>query len=185
MATIFRTVFSNIFGTKGSALYIPLRSPYDREALDRNAWDREDKPWTFVRCFERFKHLWPVAIALLPLVLFWAQVWPLNGSSLDCRARIALAGIPPRPPGSPVSNDVASNNATWARSVTPSQLMATLENHSSPEATYGSKIIHQSWKDNDLPERFQLWSHEWQRMHPHADGWSYVCAITRFTSSPC
>ena len=32
------------------------------------------------------------------------------------------------------------------------------------------RIIHQSWKDNNVPEGFKPWQESWKRNHP---GWEY------------
>ncbi|EIN06486.1 hypothetical protein PUNSTDRAFT_145072 [Punctularia strigosozonata HHB-11173 SS5] len=112
---------------------------------------------------------------MLPFVFFWAHAWPLNGGALDCPLRIALAGIPPASNAlSGGNNDsITHTSATWARTITPSDLMAMLEAEEHPELQ-GSKIIHQSWKNNNLPEDFELWSYEWRRLHPSSEGWLYV-----------
>ncbi len=33
------------------------------------------------------------------------------------------------------------------------------------------KIIHQSWKDEHVPERFLKWQESWKRTHPE---WEYM-----------
>lgn len=33
------------------------------------------------------------------------------------------------------------------------------------------KIIHQSWKDEHVPERFLKWQESWKRTHPD---WEYM-----------
>ena len=33
-----------------------------------------------------------------------------------------------------------------------------------------SRIIHQSWKDNNVPEGFKPWQESWKKNHP---GWEY------------
>ena len=35
-------------------------------------------------------------------------------------------------------------------------------------------ILHQSWKDAHVPERFERWTSTWKALHPE---WEYRCAL--------
>lgn len=54
-----------------------------------------------------------------------------------------------------------STQAEWARIVLPSELFSMLEKGQKPTGW----IIHQSWKNRDLPKHFQKWSEDWRRIH--------------------
>lgn len=56
-----------------------------------------------------------------------------------------------------------------ARPVLPSDLM----NGTTRARELGRvpRLIHQSWKDREPPQRFRTWSDSWRRNHPN---WSYV-----------
>lgn len=50
---------------------------------------------------------------------------------------------------------------SWSRVMRPKDLMAMLERGE----TLPKRIIHQTWKNHKLPDRFKAWSKEWRRLH--------------------
>lgn len=52
------------------------------------------------------------------------------------------------------------NESTWAQVMTPRELMARLD-----DGAMHTRILHQSWKDEHLPERFAKWSEQWRSQH--------------------
>lgn len=48
-----------------------------------------------------------------------------------------------------------------ARIMLPSELMAILEAGEKPPR----RIIHQSWKNDNLPDHFRRWGRTWRRVH--------------------
>jgi hypothetical protein len=53
------------------------------------------------------------------------------------------------------------NEQSLAKIMVPSELMAMLEGGETPPR----RIIHQSWKNDKLPDRFQRWSRVWRSLH--------------------
>ncbi|KAG8760462.1 hypothetical protein FRC14_003019 [Serendipita sp. 396] len=64
--------------------------------------------------------------------------------------------------------DDEDDDLYWARIVRPSELMDKLNSSHPPN----SLLLHQSWKDEHLPEKFQKWSKQWRKLH--GSDWGYV-----------
>ena len=64
-----------------------------------------------------------------------------------------------------------------ARVISPSDLMAMLDRG---EPLTG-RILHQSWKDHQLPDHFERWSKEWQGRLDQ----SWLCVTTVSKNVPC
>lgn len=99
-------------------------------------------------------------LAVFVLQDVWFGVGPIARTQLDCRIRISLA--PQAPPSSS-----SFESGARARSVSPHELLlARSDLVSEGDAAGVPRIIHQSWKSQTLPKRFEAWSDSWRVRHP-------------------
>lgn len=113
--------------------------------------------------------------------LYASNTWPFERKSwLDCTIRVAQASLFLDP--MPTKPDYSALHR--AQSLDPSVLMDGLGPPAEPGRT--PRLIHQSWKDRELPHRFKTWSDSWRRHHPNwyyvlwsvADSLLRLCALT-------
>ncbi|KAG8806365.1 hypothetical protein FRC17_005059, partial [Serendipita sp. 399] len=62
----------------------------------------------------------------------------------------------------------SEDSTKWARIMSATQLMEMVEDGKSP----GPRILHQSWKNEELPDHFKRWSKAWRQYLD--DTWVYV-----------
>ena len=46
--------------------------------------------------------------------------------------------------------------------------------HPNGSLTHLSRIIHQSWRDTNIPKKYDAWKGSWKKNHP---GWGYRCCL--------
>ena len=114
-----------------------------------------------------------ISISLFTFLLCFLTKGPIGPPYLSgkCQLAILLEGIPPTPtptggmsqPDWVNGEDAISleDKSSWARVTSPEELMGMLERGVTPSP----KIIHQSWKDRQLPQNFEKWGQEWQKLH--------------------
>jgi hypothetical protein len=80
-----------------------------------------------------------------------------------CEHVITNAGVPPPEElvkqKDAVIHETSSNEKKGARVISANQLMELVDSGEHP----GPRIMHQSWKDDHLPEHFTRWSLAWQK----------------------
>lgn len=105
--------------------------------------------------------------ALIPIILITFTLYVSSGVNLShlktaaqCQWTVGRMQYPTRNYHlMNVTND-DTDESTWARVITPRELMERLES-----GTLSSRIIHQSWKSDKLPQRFAKWSQQWRQLH--------------------
>ena len=53
--------------------------------------------------------------------------------------------------------------------------------HHNSSHTQLSRIIHQSWRDKNIPKKYDAWKGSWKKNHP---GWEYRCCLSIACSIP-
>ena len=88
----------------------------------------------------------------------------------ECEHLINEAGVPPLTELSKQKDagTHGSSSNQGARVISAKQLMELVDSGEHP----GPRILHQSWKDGQLPEYFERWSMAWQRQLDET--WVYV-----------
>ena len=131
----------------------------------------------FFRRISRFRCL-AASVILFALFGYLITMGPLQSSyqNSKCQAAIYIAGAPKAQSNwtSSSANYISPHEETskWAKQLHPEELMDMLERGES----FGSKIIHQSWKTrNDVPTNFEIWGREWRRLH--GSDWRYAPAL--------
>ncbi|KIM33666.1 glycosyltransferase family 32 protein [Serendipita vermifera MAFF 305830] len=108
-----------------------------------------------------------VVVIIILAVIYFKSKDKLDHYGTAVRCRLAVSnGNFPNAPTLPHGNN--TNEANWAKIVTPSELIRKLERGE----RMNTKILHQSWKDSHLPERFKAWSEQWRILH--GNDWVYV-----------
>lgn len=137
--------------------YIPLSQNASGEPAGRGSKPYPSSarlPCRLSTCF------WLLTCGVTVLIaLFYFECPPFNTITHGCALRQWLADVPPERPAHPM------RLGNPARLISPAELMAR------PPSSY-SRLIHQSWKTDDVPDRFRAWADNWRIIN--GDKWEYV-----------
>ncbi|PVG04370.1 hypothetical protein CPB86DRAFT_214062 [Serendipita vermifera] len=120
------------------------------------------------------RHKRLLAWLFIPLVYLVAMVFMYGRHEIAhsvkatrCKLALATAKLPEPHADATLGID-STDEQEWARVMTAKELMEKLT-RSEPVS---SRILHQSWKDEHLPDRFATWSKQWRVLH--GSNWTYV-----------
>lgn len=114
----------------------------------------------------RAKRCKPVTIATLIGLLFLLVILYFQtrdklshyGTAIQCKMAVSRTDFPNTPT---LSYGNHTDESNWAKVMSAGDLIRKLESGDRMD----TKILHQSWKDEHLPERFKAWSEQWRKLH--------------------
>jgi hypothetical protein len=105
--------------------------------------------------------LWTLALTTLMFSMFYVSGGTVKLVHLSTAAKCHWAMRYPHHGNFTNASHIDTDEAEWARVMLPSDLMERLDYG----MLSGSKILHQSWGNYHLPERFAKWSEQWRKLH--------------------
>jgi hypothetical protein len=134
----------------------------------RKVEDGDDDVQTIMCCAStrRYKRL--LVFSIIPLVYLIGTLFVYRRHEIahsvkatQCKIALATAKLPEPAHVDATTGMGSTNEREWAQIVPAAELMEKLA-RSEPVS---ARILHQSWKDDHLPDRFSTWSRQWRVLH--------------------